>query len=970
MKKKATYYIMALALLIPMSATQAESIVDNLIPKSPTEGLSPNARSFQRYGEIPVSLYTGTPDISIPLTTLSDGAVSLPVSLSYHSGGIKADEHPGWTGLGWTLMLGGVITREVRDLPDETYDLGYLKRCTELKYDLVNPSNTSQLLSADVNYSAIDTEPDKFNFNFYGYSGYFILDPHGKWQIFCDKPLKVEVDAPSLPAILFPNGSKTYHPEERIFKRFVLTDERGIEYVFGNDAIDLSIPSRAQLTEFWAATAWHLVEIRQPDGYNIIFSYERGDFIVNFSDVATNITLRGQNYYSLSRNSGMLISPVYLTGVSSRSFSVALRSSESKELDYSALHYQDRQTIDPQTTDRLPYCPYAWRNLLKDETKWRQLDAIIFKTPESIQYMSVDFSYSSSARERLTLKGIQIKRFDPTASEKYSFAYNNIDSMPEYLSGKTDHWGYFNDTICEIYSRDYKKTNARTVSYGALNEIVYPTGGKTVFEFEPNYYTKIAGYDYTYNSDQIAGGIRVKRIINMAMDGSRPEIRRFVYSGNYSAQNPDAESPGCGILEGKPIHMRSIELIRNNKTFYADYESTQSLGALENNYGCHIAYPEVTEIKADSGYTVNTFISPTDPGFRDEWPIVTVDSAQFVPHTLKGHYRGKPTSTTHYDAEGKRVSSETITYGIIGGEEKWVPAFYKDFTNLTHMYDSNMSEFYYFISSFYKNYIHTLAETSRIQNIYSSDGVGQLSVEHHKRYNSDGQLMADSTVTKRGENRDTEVMAYKYLWETDVWYETKHIKNLYSEVKVSRNGHVTDHLQNRYDKKNGKLPVIEKITEVYGENDRHELYQCLLSNERGQPVHVVDASGMHIVYLWGKDYLYPVAEIKNPDLHALSSILSYGLEKTPDDPDIQGKIETMRQQMPQCIITSYTYEPYLGIKSITDPSGKTTYYDYDLQGRLTTVRDMRGEIIEQYDYETYSGPSTGKELQPIKSAKP
>jgi hypothetical protein len=39
----------------------AKADVNDLVPKSPTEGLSPNARSFQRYGDIPVSLYTGTP---------------------------------------------------------------------------------------------------------------------------------------------------------------------------------------------------------------------------------------------------------------------------------------------------------------------------------------------------------------------------------------------------------------------------------------------------------------------------------------------------------------------------------------------------------------------------------------------------------------------------------------------------------------------------------------------------------------------------------------------------------------------------------------------------------------------------------------------------------------------------------------------------------------------------------------------
>ncbi len=49
--------------------------------EGPTAGLSPTAKSFQRYGEIPVSLYTGTPNISVPLTTMKSGSLTVPVEL-------------------------------------------------------------------------------------------------------------------------------------------------------------------------------------------------------------------------------------------------------------------------------------------------------------------------------------------------------------------------------------------------------------------------------------------------------------------------------------------------------------------------------------------------------------------------------------------------------------------------------------------------------------------------------------------------------------------------------------------------------------------------------------------------------------------------------------------------------------------------------------------------------------------------
>src|SRR5215813_1858006 len=50
---------------------------------------SPNAASLGKFGDIPVSPYTGTTDISIPLYTIEAKGVSVPVRLSYHTGGIR-----------------------------------------------------------------------------------------------------------------------------------------------------------------------------------------------------------------------------------------------------------------------------------------------------------------------------------------------------------------------------------------------------------------------------------------------------------------------------------------------------------------------------------------------------------------------------------------------------------------------------------------------------------------------------------------------------------------------------------------------------------------------------------------------------------------------------------------------------------------------------------------------------------------
>lgn len=64
---------------------------------------SPEAAALGKYGEIPVTLQTGTPNISIPIYEIKGKKLSLPISLSYHGSGFKVSEVSSCVGLGWTL---------------------------------------------------------------------------------------------------------------------------------------------------------------------------------------------------------------------------------------------------------------------------------------------------------------------------------------------------------------------------------------------------------------------------------------------------------------------------------------------------------------------------------------------------------------------------------------------------------------------------------------------------------------------------------------------------------------------------------------------------------------------------------------------------------------------------------------------------------------------------------------------------
>ena len=68
--------------------------------------------------------------------------------------------------------------------------------------------------------------------------------------------------------------------------------------------------------------------------------------------------------------------------------------------------------------------------------------------------------------------------------------------------------------------------------------------------------------------------------------------------------------------------------------------------------------------------------------------------------------------------------------------------------------------------------------------------------------------------------------------------------------------------------------------------------------------------------------------------------------------DNSGKIwfDDLRLYPADAQMTSYTYDPLVGMTSETGPDNKTTTYKYDDFGRLEFVKDHHGDVINKYTY--------------------
>src|SRR5690606_13862379 len=84
----------------------------------------PSVSSLAAYANAPVSNASGIPDISIPLLKLptNNKNVGLNINISYNRMNVSAREAASDIGSGWSLFMGGVISRKIVGELDEKFD--------------------------------------------------------------------------------------------------------------------------------------------------------------------------------------------------------------------------------------------------------------------------------------------------------------------------------------------------------------------------------------------------------------------------------------------------------------------------------------------------------------------------------------------------------------------------------------------------------------------------------------------------------------------------------------------------------------------------------------------------------------------------------------------------------------------------------------------------------------------------------
>jgi YD repeat-containing protein len=513
--KKTLATILFLALCSSSVLAQNDELLNaNLVPNVAT----PSVADLGKHISVPVSLNTGTPNISIPIYTLEYGGMQVPITLSYDATGVRVSEMANFVGLKWNLNVGGALTRIVKGSPDEGISWGAGISPIQCKgfyesyglsnyapYFNTNYTDTYSMALANSNFimdlanGFRDAEPDLYSFNALNHTGRFYFNDNREVIPYLNKDYKIV----------------EYFGGSGLFNKWEVTSPNGIQMTFGeNDAIEKSYPHDVNIYTNWYQTrSWFLSQLKNNSNNKIIsFQYEKEEYsettanskslvaCIN-TDVQPGITSYGCFGGSTATQlaCGFFDDGLIFTTTESENSIITNRIKTITAGDF-------RVEFIASNRDDL-YA--AWNDTPKkiDEIIVYQGLTCVKKIQFEYGYFVSTASSSSGAfldatrtdKGKKRLKLLKVKEVSCTNNllKEYSFEYHEEYSLPRSTSFAQDKWGFYNgkDTNQSLFApesscttssvwaadRDVNLTYSRL---GTLKKIVYPTGGATEFVYE------------------------------------------------------------------------------------------------------------------------------------------------------------------------------------------------------------------------------------------------------------------------------------------------------------------------------------------------------------------------------------------------------------------------------------------------------------------------------------------------------
>lgn len=1030
-------FLISFQLTYSQSATVTNKYLPTLAPSSP------EAAAFAKYGNYEVNLFTGVPDITIPLYDIKIGELTIPVSMSYHASGIRVNEMPSRIGLGWDLRSGGAITRKIMGKPDEmdgNYLLTGANGINSVRSSINDNTQTDLDYLNNVDGGLIDVQPDIFSYSFPGHSGKFLFNQTNNYA-----PILI----PYAPVSVSMSASFNT-------LNLAMTDEAGINYKF--DVTEMTNAGGG--TSVVAHSAWLLSEMisaNKEDSihlrYNVSGSGTTDRYFSDYVTVDDNCVGGYSANFGIPSSDDGSVYTIWkqLTQIDFKNGKVVFESAPESRQDFNS--------------------GYSLQNRL-NAIKIYNYDILsnTYNLLRSIQFYHSYFITGTDVNtKRLRLDSIQIKAGGGEAIQTYRFSYNTSVGLPDNLTRMKDYWGYFNNinnlrsdgfpTMVPRMQVDYLPTstiwiggdhiNARDpdpayMQACILQKINYPTGGNTQFEYETNQYLDAQG------NSKYAGGLRIKSIKSYTGGTAAPIIKTYKYGLNetgYGRNNFLLENYFFSKTQNyRGGFMGGILSTKRGRIFFANPTND-----LEGFDGAPVVYQFVTEYTGDettnAGKSAYTFSDRADArtdiiGYNQ--PMF--DSYHFIRGLLinKTDFKNNGNSTyTKIQETRKSYQYFPLQFSIGGiGLVVFKPLVTLQNGNYVNCNISTLvnNAQYTDIGVYRYNLYDILSGDNKIVAdttiIYDqADQNNSLSTITKYTYDDVSHLGIAQTQTTTSKNESIVVASkYPYNYATAPYTNmtASHIFNKVIEQTVTNNlnpvtvqtnnygayynNYLTSNIQlqtksnpvetrasfNTYDNR-GNILEMQKSNDLKQSLiwDYNKLYPVAQVTDAARAdiaytsfeaegkgnwtfagVPVINATALtgkraynlssgnisifglstpktYIVSYWSRNAVQSVNGIAAVTGNSLNG-WTYYEHKIVNPPTSSitvsgtGTIDELRMYPLGAQMTTYTYEPLVGLSSQCDANNRLMYYEYDGMSRLSLIRDQDKNILKKYCY-NYAG---------------
>lgn len=603
--------------------------------------------------------------------------------------------------------------------------------------------------------------------------------------------------------------------------------------------------------------------------------------------------------------------------------------------------------------------------------------------PDEYISTSMILTGSTDGKEDPTIPCIDVcgpdkKYYNASIEESTSLIIRSLITISPHISNTKYHYGkisvYNNGDLqytSSAHNHIYKLIN---LSKGDLQVVLEVYGNSITASVEISYLKKTP----EVNQNIKGFGLRIKEIANHDDDDNLITKKEYdyTYPTNNNSSGKLNNNNSKYNLETSLQHFTQGSCMTIGGGLYSDTTTKTYLSSSRSGFESNsINYEYVTEIQKDSldnfnGKTIHKYTS---------YPDVVVDRTENVLRTNNASKRGQLLKKEIFDINNNLVLKEDNVYSnessVLSVRNEFKAFKYKSASvSSTNPSSEAICAFPpYTLSTAIELYNPRLGmywykkDSTLVTNyFYNAEGVllDSLKNSTNYTYNLDNQELKEIITTNSNEGQQKTKTYYAHdLNDAQLLLENRiaeplKVESYQDDTLLSTQETTYSTFEDLY------LPKFIKtlIGTVSTTNNLEERIVYDDYNTNGNPIEVSKTDGSHTIYIWGYNEQYPIGKIDNATYEGMprTVLTAIGNIKTKsndenseaEETELRSLFESLRSNsyFANSMLTSYTYDPLVGVTSTTDPKGYTMYYEYDDFQRLIAVKDAEGNLVSTNDY--------------------